>query len=443
MGVINKKTVLMTNNLLEKFFLKPNLYYSREVLDTLRFILLKKQLLHAYKNIPYYKIVFDNAGINPIYFKSMSELSNYPIITKDIIRLNSSRLLNQKALFRNRFKSHTSGSTGQPTWTYYNLTSWIRKKYIIKARARMECGVKPFEKIVVFDSTSLDTYESESIFFRTFKSRYKVFSIFEHYEKTIRKLIAFSPSALYGSPSHFFQLAQYINANNLRLTSVKKIFTSSEYLQDNVREHIKKIFNAEIYDIYGSTEFKEVAWECEKHEGYHINEDEVIVEVLKDGIPISPGRVGNVVITDLRNSLMPLIRFKLHDKGILIKEKCSCGRTFSLMKPYAGRLSEYIILPNNEILSPYLFTTSIEKIDGLLQYQIVQIDKETLLVNIVTDSKDLNMITNKVKSVLSFITNNLLRIEVQQKSELNIEENGKFKVVKNLILEQKESNHEK
>ncbi len=204
-----------------------------------------------------------------------------------------------------------------------------------------------------------------------------------HLEKTVQQLTGFSPAALYGSPSYFFLLGQYISKNNIKLTSVKKIFTSSEYLQETVREYIKEKFEAEVFDIYGSTEFKEVAWECEKHEGYHINEDEVIIEILKDEIPASPGTIGNIVITDLRNSVMPLIRYQMNDKGMLIKEQCSCGRTFSTMKPFAGRSSEYIVLPNDEILSPYLFTTSIEKIEGLLQYQIIQINKNKLLVNIV------------------------------------------------------------
>ena len=182
---------------------------------------------------------------------------------------------------------------------------------------------------------------------------------------------------------------------------------------------------------------KEVAWECEKHEGYHINEDEVIIEILKDGIPASPGTIGNIVITDLRNSVMPLIRYQMNDKGMLIKEQCSCGRTFSTMKPFAGRSSEYIVLPNDEILSPYLFTTGIEKIEGLLQYQIIQINKNKLLVNIVVNHENFKNIAESVKNILEHITNHSMEIEIKKQILIDVEENGKFKVVKNLFLEQK------
>jgi phenylacetate-CoA ligase len=161
------------------------------------------------------------------------------------------------------------------------------------------------------------------------------------------------------------------------------------------------------------------------------------VEILKDGKHAEPGIVGNIVLTDLRNSAMPLIRFQMSDKGVLINEKCNCGRTFSLMKPYAGRSSEYIILPNNEILSPYLFTTGIEKIEGLLQYQILQISERKILAGIVANKKDFNLIADSIKDILSHVTKYLMEIEVQLKTKLDIEENGKFKVVRNLLLEQR------
>lgn len=433
----------MFKNLSRYITLKRNIYLSREELDSLRFVLLKKQLLYAYKNIPYYRMTFDITGVNPENFKSFDDLSTYPIITKDIIRLDTSNLLNHKIIFHNRLKSHTSGSTGQPMWTYYDLKSWIRKKYIIKARARIECGIKSGEKIVIFESTSKSSLRKENFFLKKVKSHYQVFSIFASYEDAVQKLNSSSPTALYGAPSYFFQLGQFISKNNIHLPTIKKIFTSSEYLQDNVREYIKKIFSADVYDVYGSTEFKEVAWECGTSEGYHINEDEVFVEILNGGKPVSPGVIGNIVITDLRNKAMPLIRYQLNDKGMLINEKCSCGRTFSMMKPYAGRSSEYIILPGGEKISPFLFTTSIEKIDGLLQYQIVQVTKEKIMVSVVTDSKNFDIIKDTIRTILLNITNYLMKIDVQQKTELNVEENGKFKVVKNLILEQQEIQYEK
>jgi phenylacetate-CoA ligase len=395
--------------------------------------------MHAYRNIPYYKKSFNEAEVFPEKLNTINDLTSYPIITKDIVRSHYSELINQKALLRNNFKSHTSGSTGQPMWTYYDVKSWIRKKYLVKARARMECGTKFNERIAIFATASPEQTEqrNKNFFSRTVFTRVKVFSMFEPLEQTIKKLQYFLPQALYGSPSYFFQLAQFMEKNNFYIPSIKQVFTSSEYLQENVRNYIERILNANLYDIYGSTEFKEVAWECEMHEGYHINEDEVVIEVLHNGKPAAPGEVGNIVITDLRNTAMPLIHYQMADKGVLVEKKCSCGRTFALMKPYAGRSSEYIILPNDEILSPYLFTTHIEKINGLLQYQIVQTAKKKIIARVITSADNLDHIAITLRKILSGITNNLMEIEIQQNTEIDVEENGKFKVVKNLLLENK------
>jgi phenylacetate-coenzyme A ligase PaaK-like adenylate-forming protein len=125
----------------------------------------------------------------------------------------------------------------------------------------------------------------------------------------------------------------------------------------------------------------------------------------------------------------------MHDKGMLIEKKCSCGRTFSLMKPHAGRSSEYIMLPTNEILSPYLFTTNIEKIDGLLQYQIVQTEKKQIVVRVTASPDNFNNIAAQIRKILSAITSHLVEIEIIRDENINNEVNGKFKVVKNLLTE--------
>ncbi len=82
-------------------------------------------------------------------------------------------------------------------------------------------------------------------------------------------------------PNHLFRLAQEIEHKKLDIPSVNRIFTSSEYLEPGMRKFIEEAFGAEVFDIYGCTEMKEIAWECEKHEGYHINEDDVYVEILQ------------------------------------------------------------------------------------------------------------------------------------------------------------------
>ena len=62
-----------------------------------------------------------------------------------------------------------------------------------------------------------------------------------------------------------------------------------------------------MFDVYGSTEAKEIAWECPAGVGYHINADWLLVET----VPASDGlgaTVGRILVTSLYNRAMPLFR---------------------------------------------------------------------------------------------------------------------------------------
>ena len=70
---------------------------------------------------------------------------------------------------------------------------------------------------------------------------------------------------LYGFPGHLLRLAGTA-AGRLR---PRLIFTSGELLDAVTRRGIEAGFGAPVFDVYGCTEIKEIAWECPTHEGYH------------------------------------------------------------------------------------------------------------------------------------------------------------------------------
>jgi phenylacetate-CoA ligase len=158
----------------------------------------------------------------------------------------------------------------------------------------------------------------------------------------------------------------------------------------------------------------------------------VIVEIIKDGKSAMPGEIGDIVMTDIRNKAMPLIRYKIDDKGMLLDTLCSCGRPTSLMKPCAGRSSEYITLPDGRTLSPYLFTTMIEHVKGLLQYQIVQTGTKNLMVNAVVADEKQETAPHEINKIIRDVTSHSMNVAVNICDKIDIEKNGKYKVVKNL-----------
>lgn len=420
---------------IEIISMKKNIRMPRADLDRLRLKLLRSQLIDAYKNIPFYRKAFKLRGLVPHNFKCIKEIRDYPVITRTDIQEEDSNFLSKKFKPGKVKQSHSSGSTGRPLWVSFDPATWIRKKYLSKLRSRIECGMKMNERVAIYDTESTEALtlrnQCKLLSNPLFKAKY--FSIFRDTKNGIEELLQWAPQNIDSLPSHLFQLAIAMEQSQLKPSSLKRIFTSSEYIESNMRRYIQDRYAAEVFDIYGCTEIKEIAWECDRHNGYHINEDEVFLEILDGDKPAGWDEVGDIVITDLRNKAMPLIRYRIGDRGLLRPGLCSCGRTFALMVPSAGRSSDFIITPDGHKLSPYRFTTAIEKINGLLQYQFIQKDVRSIIVKAIMSGKTGLQELREIKTRIQAVVAEPMDIKVETCKKIDMEQNGKYKVIKNIV----------
>jgi phenylacetate-CoA ligase len=392
----------------------------------------------AYRQVQFYRELFDKNKVVPSEVKTRTDLVRLPIISKKDIRQNQGKFLNRRYDKARCYRSHTSGSTGEPTWSYFDRRCWYRKKYFSKIRARMVCGMRWGQRVAILESEATrDLRQKNSKLSNLFLFlNVRFLSIFEHPERLLSQLIEFKPHNIYAPPSCLFRLAKIAKQEGIRIQALERVFTSSEYLTNAVARYIAQSLDVKVYDVYGSTETKELAWQCQKADGYHINEDEAIIEIVDDhGNPLPPGTPGKIVVTDLRNRAMPLIRYQNNDKGLLLEDACSCELNFTLMRPLNGRASEYIRLPSGHHLSPFQFTTAIEKTQGLLQYQIIQERTDAIRVKTIFEKGWFTQGSNLIRSILREVTENTMSITVDECEKIRIEENGKFRVVKNEMEE--------
>lgn len=416
--------------------MQRNLRSSRKALDHHRNALLQRQITAAYRHVPFYRYLFDKHKVSPFDIKTVDDLNRLPIITKHDIRQDPNEIISRRYNVARCYRSHTSGSTGEPTWTYYDRPCWYRKKYFSKIRARMACGMRWGQRVVILESEATRELrlKNRKLSRLSFLFPVKFMSIFEPPERLLCRLIEFNPHNIYGPPSCLFMLAREARQGGEKIPALERVFTSSEYLTTLVARYIRQSLGADIYDVYGSTETKELAWQCPHAGGYHINEDEAVIEIVDDqGNTLPAERPGNIVITDLRNRAMPLIRYRNNDKGLLMSSACACDLGFALMRPLNGRASEYIRLPSGRYLSPFLFTTSIEKTEGLLQYQIIQERIDAIRVKTVFEKGFFLPGRITIRAILAEVTENTMTIEIEDCDKINIEKNGKLKVVINEI----------
>lgn len=188
-------------------------------------------------------------------------------------------------------------------------------------------------------------------------------------ETHVREIQTLQPHAIYAFPSYFSDLLDYCERDGIALPPIKVVFTSSEIIPASLRRRLSEYLSARVCDVYGCTEFKEIAWQCEAG-CYHINHESVWIETLPDDT--DAGAPGTLLLTTLINRAAPLIRYRVGDLGRLEWTQCACGREGPALSALAGREVELLELPDGRRLSPYLLTTAVEDIPGLRQYQYVQ-----------------------------------------------------------------------
>jgi len=117
-----------------------------------------------------------------------------------------------------------------------------------------------------------------------------------------------------------------------------------------------------------------IACECEQHAGLHVNADGIYLEVLRpDGSPCPPGEPGMIVVTDLVNRAMPIIRYQVGDTAVPTDRQCPCGRGLPLLERIEGRVADYVVTARGELVSGISLTENFAvQVPGVAQLQIVQ-----------------------------------------------------------------------
>jgi phenylacetate-CoA ligase len=246
------------------------------------------------------------------------------------------------------------------------------------------------------------------------------------------ELAAFGPDTVYGFPSALLEAAEALAARGVRLR-VRRVFTSGELLRPAARQAIADAFGARVFDVYGSSETKEIAWECPAG-GMHVNADVVRVEVLDEANrPVPDGVEGNLVATLLVNRAMPLLRYRLGDRGSLLTERCECGHSFPLLGVVTGRHADVMVLAGGRRVSPYALTCAMEQVGEVLRYQVIQLDPARLRVSAILDpSADRSRVAGRIRSVMRGEIAHFLETDVEFVDRLRTGPRAKVRVVEPL-----------
>lgn len=180
------------------------------------------------------------------------------------------------------------------------------------------------------------------------------------------------PDYLITHASNLGALAELSIKLGVSLPRLRQARTLSETLRPDLRDRVRKAWNVEITDVYSCEEAGAIALQCPLHEHYHVQSENLIVEVLHpDGTECRPGETGEVVLTTLHNFAMPLIRYRIGDYAE-VGEACTCGRGLPVLKRIHGRQRNMITLPDGSQHWPSFPGSLWASVAPVEQFQLVQ-----------------------------------------------------------------------
>ncbi|MFQ5617713.1 MAG: phenylacetate--CoA ligase family protein [Rhodospirillales bacterium] len=181
-----------------------------------------------------------------------------------------------------------------------------------------------------------------------------------------------NPDYLVTHPSNLRALVRHCQASGGRPGRLREVFTLGEVLDPGVRAACEKVWRVPVVDAYSSQEIGMIALQCPEHPHYHVQAENVLVEILdKDGKPCAPGEAGRLVVTALHNFATPLIRYEIGDYAEA-GEPCSCGRGLPVLSRILGRVRNMLTLPNGDQLWPSFPSELFLAIAPVRQFQLVQ-----------------------------------------------------------------------
>jgi phenylacetate-CoA ligase len=234
---------------------------------------------------------------------------------------------------------------------------------------------------------------------------------------------------VFGHAHSIYILATYLDSWGVTDLRPRGIVTTSMMLLDPERRVIERVFGCKCTNRYGCEEVSLIACECERHEGMHLNVDHVFVEFLRDdGTDAEPGEDANIVVTDLINRGMPLIRYRVEDRGVLSDRACSCGRGLPLMERVTGRQADFLKRADGSLVAGVsLVERTLTAVPGIQQLQLVQDRLDHICAKVVAglgyDHDSAAALDCELKSVFGVAT----VVEIERVEALAQTSSGKYR----------------
>lgn len=324
---------------------------------------LQMALSHALGTVPLYRARF--AGLDEGFLEDLSpeRLRTLPVLTRvDIQNAGGGIKSESPPAHGQTYEIETSGTTGRAVklignevtrrmWQAFSLRDhfWHRRDFTGRHAAirwaKRGFGMPPGLQKKGWGVPTDDIFETgESTFL----------NIIADTQTQVEWLLRHDPDYLITHPSQAAALAEYCLRHDLKLTRLQHVRTVGETVSPQARAACRAAWGVAVVDGYSCEEAGYLALQCPEHEQYHVQAENVYLEVVDEhNRPCAPGETGRVLITTLHNFVTPLIRYEVGDYAE-VGAPCACGRGLPVLTRVLGRTRNRLTLPGGETRFPYL-----------------------------------------------------------------------------------------
>jgi phenylacetate-CoA ligase len=367
---------------------------------------LRQLLRHASQHSPFYQRRFQGLDLERCRLADLPTLckADFMAAFDDIVtdrrvsRAGLERFMddpeNRGRLFLGRYAcAHTSGSQGQPAIVAMELAKFLLGFIVqtVRGQPRREPAWRlllrnlrqPARIAVVTQRPGF--YPTGAMFSYLAAARLPFLqllrlSVFDATDELVHRLNDYRPQFLTGYTSALEILAREERAGRLRLVAsgaLEQVTNVAEPLPPTERSLIENTFGVPVSDQYSMAECTALTCGCSVQPGSHLNSDLACLEIVDDrNQPVPPGTAGSkVLVTNLYNKLLPLIRYQVDDTVTLDPEPCPCGSPFPHLLPVTGRTKERLWIEHDgqyRELPYYLFLAGLHGCTDLAEHQVLQ-----------------------------------------------------------------------
>jgi len=423
-GLRRRKTLQYLREYEQSQWLPP------EQIAALQWQKLQNLIRHCWEQVPYYRERWQPLGINaPGDIASPADYARLPALQKPEIRANFEKLIARDQRDALLYKT-TGGSTGEPLRFGYTRESYERRISIMW-RGYGWSGAHLGQRTAYLWGTPVGAQKRKDRLYHAAFNRLML-NAFDMTEPRMSAYVdaidRYKPETIVAYVSPLVRLAEWMLAHGRRIHRPHRILGAAESLHAHQRKILEQAFDCPAYNTYGCREFMLIAAECEHRRGLHVNADHLCVEL---GLPVS-GVEGagprDVIVTDLHNYGMPLLRYANGDLATHGDGSCTCGRGLPVLASVDGRKLDALLTPDGRYIPGEYIVYCFLGACGIKRYQVVQKHIDRFEILLVRDDGFDGSAIDLVRSELIKLVGESVALDFHYVDDIPLTPSGKLRV---------------